>query len=81
MTDIKGYLATLTNLVGGYEDVAADYYKDCAQILMPPKKKSPKSTPNKTRVKVNKKDTDKTVKDTDKTVKDTDKTVEDPPKS
>ena len=66
MVDIKGYLATLTNLVGGYESVAPDFYKDCAQILMPPKKKSPKNAPTKTREKVNKKDTDKTVKDTPK---------------
>ena len=37
MTDIKDYLGTMTNLVGGYENVAPDYYKDCAQILIPPK--------------------------------------------
>ena len=72
MTDIKGYLATMTNLVGGYENVAADYYKDCAQILMPPKKKSPKNIKGKMLPKATKKSMDK---------KNTDKIEEEPPQS
>ena len=59
MDAVQDYLTTLTNLVGGYEEVAADFYKDCVQILMPTKKKSSKNTQNKTQLKMNKKAIDK----------------------
>ena len=72
MTDIKDYLTTMTNLVGGYENVAPDFYKDCAQILMPPKKKSPKNIKGKMLPKATKKSMDK---------KNTDKIEEEPPQS
>ena len=64
MTDIKDYLTTMTNLIGAYEDVAANFHKDCVQILMPTKKKSSKSVLEKTLLKMTKKGIDKTGEDT-----------------
>ena len=64
MNDIKGYLTTLTNLIGGYETAAPEFYRDCTQILVPPKKKPSKNARAKTAPKTPKKTTSKTPKKT-----------------